>query len=427
MTAPVVLLILASGAPWESAALGVLDRDPGVVVLRRCVDVADLLAAASAGQAEVAVVGLDAPGLDVAAIDHLRRSQVRVLSVLPAGPADEHRLRASRLGIRSTLADDRLAELSTAVRQVDVRSDLDAEASDLSEPAAPFDRSNGRVVAVWGAAGAPGRTTVAIGVAAELAARGRSTTLVDADPYGGSVAQQLGLLDEVSGLLAAARLVGGGLMATRFASVARAMGEHLSVVTGLPRGDRWVEVRPGAVDHLLEVAATYGEVVVDTGFSLEADPAGELTARPSRNQATLAALDHADEIVVVGSADPVGLARLVRGLTELDEVVADPLVRVVVNRMRPSLGWAESDVAAIVEGVVPLTGLHFLPDDRVAVDRALIDGRTLVESGDSPLRRAVAGLVDAMAPTTVAPAGGRRGRRRGARVRPRRAGRAPRS
>ena len=91
----VIVLILASGAAWESSVLGLLEREPGVVVLRRCVDVPDLLAAASAGQADTAVVELEAPGLDQAAVDHLRRFQVRPLAVVPAGPADEHRLRAA--------------------------------------------------------------------------------------------------------------------------------------------------------------------------------------------------------------------------------------------------------------------------------------------------------------------------------------------
>jgi hypothetical protein len=68
----VVVLIVASGAAWEPAALRLLADHPRIVVLKRCVDVDDLLAAATAGQADVAVVGLDAPGLDRAAVDHLR-------------------------------------------------------------------------------------------------------------------------------------------------------------------------------------------------------------------------------------------------------------------------------------------------------------------------------------------------------------------
>jgi MinD-like ATPase involved in chromosome partitioning or flagellar assembly len=419
----VVVLILASGAAWESAALGLLERVPGVVVLRRCVDVPDLLAAASAGQADVAVVALEAPGLDLAAVDHLRRFQVRPLAVVPAGPADAHRMRAARLGIAATLDDDRLDDLPEAVQAGDDDSAAPTVVPDPLTPQPSGPAGGGRVLAVWGPAGAPGRTTVAVAVAAELAARRRRTTLVDADPYGGAVAQQLGILDEVSGLLAAARLAGSGLLEARFGSVQRAVGEHLTVVSGLPRPDRWVEVRAGAVEHLLEVAAAHGDVVVDTGFSIEADPAGEFGSRPPRNQTTLAALAEADQLLLVGSADPVGLARLARALVDLREVVAGTPVRVVVNRMRPSLGWSEKDIIGMVEGFSRLAGLHFLPDDRATVDRALVAGRTLAEVGDSPVGRAVAELVDAIAPATVGVSPGRGGRR----VKPRRAGRARRS
>ena len=100
--------------------------------------------------------------------------------------------------------------------------------------------------------------------------------------------------------------------------------------------------------------------------------------------------------LVVGSADPVGLSRLARGLVELRELTDGAPVHVVVNRMRPSLGWSEKNIAGMVTGFARLAGLYFLPDDRGAVDRALVAGRTLVESGDSPLVRALARVVDAL-------------------------------
>jgi MinD-like ATPase involved in chromosome partitioning or flagellar assembly len=270
------------------------------------------------------------------------------------------------------------------------------------------------VIAVWGPAGAPGRTTVAAGIAAELARRRLRTVLVDADPYGGAVAQQLGILDEVSGLLSAARLATSGHLADRFASVQRAVDGHLTVVTGLPRADRWVEIRAGAIEHLLEVARDHGQVVVDTGFSLEDDRASDFGSRPGRNQMTLGVLEVAEEVVVVGNADPVGLSRLARALVELRELTGGAPARVVVNRTRPSLGWSEKDIAGMVSGFARLSGLHFLPDDRPTVDRALVAGRTLAEVGDSPLGRAVATLVDALAPgsATSAPAPSGRLRRR---------------
>jgi hypothetical protein len=94
------------------------------------------------------------------------------------------------------------------------------------------------------------------------------------------------------------------------------------------------------------------------------------------------------------------------------DLTAGAPVRVVVNRMRPTLGWSERDIAGMVEGFTRLRGLHFLPEDRATVDRALVTGRTFAGQQDAPLARAVAAVVDAIAPESVAAAtrGSRRGR-----------------
>ena len=52
--------------------------------------------------------------------------------------------------------------------------------------------------------------------------------LVDADPYGGSVAQVLGVMDEVSGLLSAARLAAAGELPERLPTVQRAVAVFLA-------------------------------------------------------------------------------------------------------------------------------------------------------------------------------------------------------
>lgn len=405
MSSPVTIVVLVStGAAWETRALAALQASPATVVLKRCVDVADLLATASTGQADVAVLAADLAGLDQAVVDDLSRYGVRVVGV--ATDTELTRPRAARIGVVTLLEVARIDEVATLVAALPADP---TEAPRAAEPpgvvpgeagegrsTAPAAGAPGRVIAVWGPGGAPGRTTLAGAVAAELARRGLSTLLVDADPYGGAVAQQLGILDEVSGLLAAARLVAAGTVEQRFTTVQRRLSDRLRVITGLPRPDRWPEVRPGTLTALVERARLDGQVVLDTGFSVEPDPAADL-GRPARNDLTREALEVADEVLLVGAADPVGLARLARAVTDLRDLLPDLSPRVVVNRMRPTLGWREADVTAMLAGFGPSRGVHFLPDDQPAVDRALVAGRLLVESGESPLTRAVGRLLDAMA------------------------------
>lgn len=423
----ICVLLLAAGEPWESPALTDLEAHPGVVVLKRCVDVDDLLASVTSGQADVAVVSLDAPGLDPASVAHLRRHAVRPVAVTSVRSDDvDVRERAQRLGIAAVVGAGELDSLPEVVTTVDdvadtraVRRDdafAGAVVPDLpAGPAAAPGTEAGRVVVVWGPAGAPGRTTVATNLACEVARRGVDVVLTDLDPWGGAVAQQLGILDEVSGLLSAARLAAAGQLDDRFPSVCRGVGDHLAVVTGLPRADRWREVRPAHVEQLLDRARGHGQVVVDTGFSLEDDAGSDFGGRPGRNALTLAAVEQADEVVVVGAADPVGLARLARGLVELGERTAGTPVRVVVNRMRGSIGWTEREIAGMVEGFSRVAGLHFLPEDRPGVDKALVSGRPLAEVGDSPLVHGLSALADATFPASADAPPARSGRRRGRR------------
>ena len=446
------VLVAAGGAGWEVGALRALSGAAGSVLLKRCVDLPDLLATASTGQARVAVVADGLVGLDADSLALLGRAGLGVVLVADGEPSSLSVLP----GVVAVTPGEEMSSLPGAVRAADERRD------DGARPASPaavrsesgpagsalrvaagaradrgvptpdgqhpgagagsvgapgtgdggdggpagtdeagcdeLARPPGEVVAVWGPTGAPGRTTVAVGVAAELGRRGHDVLLVDADGYGGAVAQHLGMLEEVSGLLSAVRLANAGrLDPAGLASLARQVGPGFRVLTGLPRADRWAEVREAAFDALLETARELcSYVVLDLGFSVEeADPAYG-SGVPQRNLMTLAGLDRADEVLVVGAADPVGLARLARGLVELPEVVPLATTRVVVNRMRPSLGWGEREVRAMVEGFMAPAGLHVLPDDRAAADRALVSGQPVTEVGDSALRRAFHALVDSL-------------------------------
>ena len=138
---------------------------------------------------------------------------------------------------------------------------------------------------------------------------GVATLLADADTYGGSVAQVLGLLDESPGLAAACRAVStGSLDLAVLAQAAREVSPNLRVLTGIVRADRWPELRPAALAEVWARARFLAALtVVDCGFALEQDE--ELsydTLAPRRNGATLATLEAADLVLAVGRADPVG-------------------------------------------------------------------------------------------------------------------------
>lgn len=393
---PVGVLLAGDGEDWERPCLDALQGSADLVLLRRCLDLTELLAAATSGSARVAVVGHRSQGLDRDAVDRLGSVGVRVLVVVAdAGTAaasyDQERERLGRLGAAEVLPAAAVAtDLPRAVREAARHEVVPASSHAALEPTG----GDGRLVAVWGAHGAPGRTTVAVGLGAALAARGTPAVVVDADPHGGAVGQHLGVLDEASGLLGAVRLANAGTLdPARLAACARTVEPGLAVLTGLPRADRWQEVRPGLLADVLAGARVLSDVVlVDAGAGLEPPPAPGLPTPRTREALVTSVLEEADEVLVVASPDPIGLTRLARSLVDLRTVRGDGPSYVVVNRMRTGLGWRERDVADMVARVCPDSPVVFLPDDQPTADKALVAGRTVAQLDPRSSTRLGAGL-----------------------------------
>jgi Flp pilus assembly CpaE family ATPase len=163
----------------------------------------------------------------------------------------------------------------------------------------------------------------------------------------------------------------------------------------------WSQVRTGAFELVLDKLRTEAAlVVVDCGFCLETGP-GSAT---HRNQTTLQVLGVADQIVVVGRPEPVGLARLVRALHDLSDAVPgrDPVV--VVNQTRTSLGWREQEVAATLHRLTGVEPQAYLPFDQAGLDLAAVSGRSPRES--APASPFVT-RVEVLARTLVSRAGDR--------------------
>jgi Flp pilus assembly CpaE family ATPase len=303
-------------------------------------------------------------------------------------------------------------------------ADFDPDSDSDSDKEPDVEPEPGRVLAVWGPTGAPGRSFLSWHLAGELATTGASVLLVDADVYGGTLAQYADVTDEAPGLVAACRAANAGALdVARLAGQARRLqltgGASLSLLTGIGRASRWPELRPAALTRVLDIARrTAATTVVDCGFNLEEDE--ELsydTLAPRRNGATTAVLAAADEVLVIGSADAVGVRRLIVGLTELRETLdaqgADPVVRVVVNRVRGSRREQREITTALARhGDVQPELL--VPFDQDAADRALAAGSPLCEVVPrSPARVALEGFAAGLLPEVLVQGRGRSaGRRR---------------
>ncbi|MCY7326095.1 MAG: regulator [Microbacteriaceae bacterium] len=401
-----VRIALAAPLALEDRLLGELRRH-GHSAVARC-DSADELASLLADcGADVAIVAAAPRYLTGRLLEESDAAGVRVVALVAS---DAERRHAATLGLH---------ELAAAEGPWSQIESLIAG----TMPAPPPPRTGpGRVIAVWGPAGSPGRTTIAIAVAAELAAAGASVALADVDTHSGSIAPALGLLDEAPGFAAACRLAGANSLSR--AELERIGERYLSghgsfwVLTGIGRPSRWPELSGDRVAATLRECRNWVDyTVVDTGASLENDEeiSSDLFA-PRRNAATIAALREADDVIAVGSADPVGLSRFLRAHVDLVETLLTDRVTVVMNRVRPG-AIGPNPAAQVAQALLRFGGISapvIVPNDQPALDAAVLTGRSLRDiSMRSPARVAIGRFVAArLLPEPPASAPARRALRR---------------
>lgn len=285
--------------------------------------------------------------------------------------------------------------------------DIELMLTATATPVAQAPPKRGEVIAVWGPGGAPGRTSVAITLAAELAARGHTVALADVDTHGASVAPALGMLDEAPGFAAACRLAGSdSLTRTEFERIAQryeSTAGSFWVLTGIGRPSRWPELSADRVAAAIRGCRDWVDfTVLDTSSSLENDEeiSSDLYA-PRRNAATVTAVHEADRIVAVGSADPVGLSRFLRAHADLLEAASTSDVIVAMNRVRASaIGMnPHSQVTQSLSRFGGIESPVLIPHDLAAFDGAVLSGKTVTDvSPRSSARTAIRDLAARLAP-----------------------------
>ncbi len=383
--------------------------DHGHAVVARCSSADELSSILSIASAETALVCGAPRYLNERLLAESDSAGVRVVALIGS---DTERRHAASLGLYETVeASAPWAE----IEEVLTASPLTALARENDAPA-----QRGTVIAVWGPAGSPGRTTLAINIAAEIAAQGYTVALADVDTHSGSVAPALGLLDEAPGFAAACRLAGAESLNRE--ELERIGQRYLSahgnfwVLTGIGRANRWPELSADRVVKAVRECREWVDyTVLDTGFSLESDEeiSSDLFA-PRRNAATIAALREADQVVAVGSADPVGLSRFLRAHVDLLETIEDGGVIAVMNKIRASaIGLnPTAQVAQTLQRFGGITAPVLVPHDQLALDAAVLSGKTLADAAArSPARAALAELVSSRLLPQRPPAMKRRSRR----------------
>ena len=167
-------VVTAVSDRWEGVLVTTLERGTDARIARRCPDLADLLAVAGSGLAEVALVSADLRSLDLTALDRLRECSVAVVGIYPPGD-EQAELHLRQLGISTVIPADASAEVlqdtldalfavpdtrldaeatwSAQGEQREAASDVQDDVRDDLHPdvAEPL----GTIIAVWGPAGAP--------------------------------------------------------------------------------------------------------------------------------------------------------------------------------------------------------------------------------------------------------------------------------
>jgi len=275
-----------------------------------------------------------------------------------------------------------------------------ATTAQMKEPAYPVN-----VLAVWGPAGSPGKSTIATNLASELSLAGERVLLIDLDTLAPSLALGLGLVDTPAGLSACLRLAEQNRLSLdefNRLTISIALGRNeLRFMSGVSSPHRWPEVTEERFEKLLrDISGQVDHVVLDLAqaTSFKSNLIHPSTMNPfdfNRDSLLRSVLSKADKVVLVSGSDPIAAQRFLLArefLSELDSTI-DPFV--VVNRFRTgALGSrAKDELEQTYLSLAKSRVDVFIPEDRDNLDKAILNGLPLaLLKRSSPARVAIAEL-----------------------------------
>ena len=237
-----------------------------------------------------------------------------------------------------------------------------------------------RTISVWGPAGAPGKSTLALNLADSLAFAGQRTLLIDSDLVAPSLALMVGAADQATGLSAACKLAREANLDPaelhRVSIKVDAAGPSFWLLPGISGASRWPEITPSAIETILRAASRDFDVAIfDLASSLE--PALRTDAAAlARNELTRYLVSNVDRLICLAQPDAVSVHRMLRQLPDLQRLRADAALTLVINRVRQSVNGSkpERQLSETFNSLVKINPAFFLPDDPATCDSALRGG-----------------------------------------------------
>ncbi|MGO1590423.1 MAG: AAA family ATPase [Ancrocorticia sp.] len=329
--------------------------DPPIDITRRCADTVELLASAAAGLGSVAVVS----DMDLVTAAELHTHGVRIIGIAGAEGTDGNR------GC-DQLASPFAPEVAACIRNLSLEP-----MDEPQQPAiVPTAGRGGKVIAVWGSSGSPGRSSIARDLANAFAGSGR-TLLVDGDIYQPSVAQMLALGQETSAIVAAFRALNAGERGHQLVERACAGVAGFQFLAGLNSAARWRELPESVAAEFWPILREgWDWSVVDCASEAQRD---EYAYQNQRDGFTLSLLEQADEVLLVGQPGALGIRRLLDQCDVAAELGVN--ARVLINR-------APRDRAAISQLLheYGTSEILWVREDTGAMCSAVESGQLLAEA-----------------------------------------------
>lgn len=388
---PLLRIAAGLGDPErEHSLLSALVGSGEIIIAERCLTADELLTAVQNGKLDAVLAAIDLHRLSDGRLRELMRT--RVALVLLVFDVDDERWQ-SFPGIILPLDAD--ADIVRGALHAATRSERPQPVWPRGEPEAQLVAASNTIhepptalslLTVASGPGSPGRTTVAINLAAALGAVA-PTVLVDADLAGPTVAAYLDL-DPTRNLsmLAHAEPETPGEWDRAISQEIQPLGSRSRqafVLCGVPKPEMRTSISARFLERVVaELCQRYRYVILDIGADL-------LTVEAELHRT---ALTLAQQVLLVTSADLVGLwrARTALGVIQNRLQLNSERVSIIVNRhdrrhshSRTEIEWALS---------VPVAAL--VPYDHAALQRALRDQRPLVLDNRSRSARALLDLAE---------------------------------